>query len=150
MTPYRRGDIILVPFPFTDFKSHKVRPAIIVSPRISKRGDAIVAFISSVLPFDKPEESAVVLETSDSSFAKTGLKVSSIFRMDKLITLHFSLILRHLGHAPVPLQRKITDFAHAQQHHPDKVKAMTPADQAKMIQHIQEVYSQKAGTASVR
>jgi len=41
MMPYRHGDVILVPFPFKDFKSHKVRPAVIVSPKISKRGDAI-------------------------------------------------------------------------------------------------------------
>ena len=107
MTPYRRGDVVLVPFPFTDFKSHKVRPAVIVSPKVSRRGDVIVAFISSVLPFDKPDESAVVLESSDPSFMKIGLKMSSVFRMDKLITLHFSLILRHMGHVPTSLQKKL-------------------------------------------
>ncbi len=107
MTPYRRGDIVLVPFPFTDFKSHKVRPAVIISSKISRRGDVIVAFISSVLPFDRQEENAVVLESSDSVFMKTGLKMTSVFRMDKLITLHFSLILRHLGHAPTSLQKKL-------------------------------------------
>jgi mRNA interferase MazF len=107
MTPYRRGDVVLVPFPFTNFKSHKVRPAVIVSPKVSKRGDVIVAFISSVIPFDKHEASAVVLESSDPTFLKTGLKMSSIFRMDKIITLHFSLILRHIGHVPTPLQKKL-------------------------------------------
>src|ERR1700739_3473526 len=107
MTPFRRGDVVLVPFPFTDFKSHKWRPAVIVSPKVSRRGDVIVAFISSVLPFDKPEENAVVVESADAGFRKTGLKVSSVFRMDKLITLHFSLILRHMGHIPTSLQRKL-------------------------------------------
>lgn len=41
-----------------------------------------------------------------------------------------------------------TVFAHAKQHHPDVVKTMTPNDQAKMTQRIQEIYNQKAGVSA--
>ncbi len=45
----RRGDIVLVPFPFTDLTAEKLRPAIIVSP--DPQGvDIVIAFISSVMP----------------------------------------------------------------------------------------------------
>ena len=52
------------------------------------------------------------------------------------------------GNSAQELQQNV--FQHAQQDHADKVKAMSPQDQAKMIQRIQEVYNQKAETVSTR
>jgi len=46
------------------------------------------------------------------------------------------------GNSAEELQQNV--FKHAQQHHPEEVKKMGPQDQAKMIQRIQEVFSQKA------
>ena len=107
MSRFGRGQVVLIPFPFTDLKSHKVRPAVIVSPHPTKRGDVIVAFISSVLPFNDVEASAVIIKITDKEFRKTGLKVSSVFRMDKLVTLHLSLMVRQLGSVSSSLQRKL-------------------------------------------
>lgn len=101
-----RGDTVLVPFPFTHLKAQKVRPAVILSPQISEQGDVLLAFISSVLPSLASEVDVLLLE-SESDFPATGLKVSSVFRMNKLVTLHVSLILRRLGRVPTPLRRKL-------------------------------------------
>jgi mRNA interferase MazF len=101
-----RGDVVLVPFPFTHLKSQKVRPAVVISPAVSDQGDVIVAFISSVLP-DRPSPCTVVLLESDPDFSQTGLKVDSVFRLDKLVTLHVSLMLRHLGRSTSALRRKL-------------------------------------------
>ena len=106
MSKLRRGDIVLVPFPFTHLKAQKVRPAIVISPKISVRGDFVAAFISSVLSFE-PSEYAYVLELTNPAFRPTGLKVSSVFRMDKLVTLLMSMVLRQLGHAPPSPLRKL-------------------------------------------
>lgn len=40
--PYRQGDIVLVPFPFTDQTSTKVRPAIIVSNSTVNRSRDVI------------------------------------------------------------------------------------------------------------
>jgi hypothetical protein len=50
------------------------------------------------------------------------------------------------GSTAQELQQNV--FKHAQQDHADKVKAMTPADQAKMVKRIQEIYNQKAGVGA--
>ena len=50
-TIYRRGDIVLVPFPFTDQSGFKRCPAVVLSTEDynTRRGDAIIAPITSNL-----------------------------------------------------------------------------------------------------
>src|SRR3989338_952000 len=76
----KRGDVILVPFPFTDLSSTKVRPAVIVSAD-PQEDDVIIAFISSVLP-KTISLSDLVLLTNDPDFGQTGLKKDSVFKLD--------------------------------------------------------------------
>lgn len=77
--PLQRGDIVLVPFPFTDLSGQKVRPALIISPD-PVGNDVLLAFISSVIP-TTPEATDYVLDTTHSAFPQTGLKAVSVFRM---------------------------------------------------------------------
>jgi mRNA interferase MazF len=100
-----RGDIVLVPFPFTDLTARKVRPSVIISPD-PQALDVVVAFLSSVIP---PEltDTDWVLPTTHSEFALTGLKTTSVFRLGKLLTLHRALILRKLGRVGPSIQRDL-------------------------------------------
>ncbi len=94
-TILHRGDIVLIPFPFTDLTGRKVRPAVIVSPDPVVE-DMILAFITSVVP--SPLLSTdFLLEKSHPEFHLTGLRAASVFKTAKLVTLHRSLILRRLG-----------------------------------------------------
>lgn len=100
-----RGDIVLVPFPFTDFTARKVRPALIVSP--DPQGiDVVVVFISSVAegPLAPTEWR---LPASQVGFEGTGLKTTSVFKCSKLLTLHRSLIQRRLGQVSASIQHEI-------------------------------------------
>ena len=50
-TSFKRGDVVLVPFPFTDLSSIKQRPALVVSPdtwNASQSNVLLVAITSQV------------------------------------------------------------------------------------------------------
>lgn len=93
--PLYRGDIVLVPFPFTDLSSSKVRPTIIVSAD-NAYPDIVLAFISSAAPSPLTATDRLI-ETTDPAFPRTGLKKSSLFRMRKMASIERKLIHRRLG-----------------------------------------------------
>ena len=71
------------------------------------RGD-LVAFISSaVASVSAPTPTDFVLTPSHPDFPATGLKVSSTFKLAKLLSLHQSLVLRKLGRVTPVVQRDI-------------------------------------------
>ena len=69
-TTYRRGDVVLVSFPFTDLAAAKKRPALIISPDSMNQlsQDLILAAITSQLTGD---EHGLPLEAGD--FAEGNL-----------------------------------------------------------------------------
>ena len=89
-----RGDVVLVAFPFTDLSSKRVRPALVVG-RVAG-DDLVLAFITSRTTGADPR-STCLLRPGDAEFAQTGLKVDSLVRLDKLVTLDRRLVLRRLG-----------------------------------------------------
>ena len=58
MTGYKRGAIILLPFPFSDQSSAKIRPAIVVNPDYPS-DDLLVVAITSVGDTLRPGEFAI-------------------------------------------------------------------------------------------
>ena len=98
---FKFGDVVLVPFPFTDLTSTKVRPALVISKNDTPGDDVVLAFISS-------RDNAPGLRiTSDLDvFDQTGLKVTSVIRYDKIATLEKKLVLGELGYVPVEFLRE--------------------------------------------
>lgn len=90
----RRNDVVLVSFPFTDLSTEKLRPALVVGrPFVD---DVVLAFVTSRADAAFPEAECV-LPPSDPEFRTTGLKVASRIRLNKLATLHRTLVRRRLG-----------------------------------------------------
>jgi mRNA interferase MazF len=102
----QRGDVVLVPFPFTDLTTEKLRPAVIISVD-PQRIDVIIAFISSVVSPGELSETDYVLHQDDADFAQTGLKKASTFRMRKLLTIERSRIIRRLGRVSPTIQKEL-------------------------------------------
>lgn len=84
----KKGDIVLLSFPFTDLKGKKVRPALIL---VVSELDVIVAFITTQLKWQNQFD--LQLESDDLN----GLKKTSLLRLSKITTLDKELILGKLG-----------------------------------------------------
>lgn len=84
------GEIVLVPFPFSDLSEAKVRPAVCLAD--AGRGDWVLCQITSN-PYGDPL--AVPLDAAD--FASGGLLAASYARPGKLFTAHSGLIVRPVG-----------------------------------------------------
>ena len=76
------GDVILIPFPFSDLNRAKLRPALVICQTSDGFGDLVLAAITSVLhhPLFSNE---LLLKPSPSN----GLRVDSILRCDRIMTL---------------------------------------------------------------
>jgi mRNA interferase MazF len=91
---YDFGSIVLTRFPFTDLSGGKVRPALVVSRDNARRSDIVLAFITSnALATGNPD--ALAIQPSSAN----GLKVQSVVRFDKLVTLENRVIAGKLGKA---------------------------------------------------
>ncbi|MBI4256882.1 type II toxin-antitoxin system PemK/MazF family toxin [Candidatus Uhrbacteria bacterium] len=84
--PLRQGDVILVPFPFTDLTATKTRPAVVVS-KPGRGEDVIVCAVTS-----KSFRGGVKFTEVDLSMGK--LPLTSYIRIEKVVALHVSLVRR--------------------------------------------------------
>jgi mRNA interferase MazF len=98
-TNYKRGEVVLVPFPFTDLSSAKQRPALVVSPDAfnSTRDDVLVAAISSQIPATLGLDEFLI---PANELSVCGLPKPSVLRLTKLVTLHRLLVIKRIGALP--------------------------------------------------
>ena len=102
----RRGDVVLVPFPFTNLSTEKLRPAVIISVHPQKT-DVVIAFISSAVSRGELSETDYLLSQDNPDFARTGLKKGSTFKMRKLLSIERSRIIRRLGRVSPTIQKEL-------------------------------------------
>ena len=94
----KKGDLILIPFPFTDLSGNKNRPAVVL---VSTELDITVSFITSQTKWQ--EKYDIVLQPSNSN----GLKVKSLIRLTKLATIDKDLVIGKLGYLDESELKKI-------------------------------------------
>lgn len=94
-----KNSVVLVPFPFDDFSTTKVRPALCLTESIGDFDHIVIGFISSKVP-EVLEESEIPFIKGDPGFQDTGLLVDSVLKLHRLTTIPKSLIQRKLGSIP--------------------------------------------------
>jgi len=110
MTTYKRGQIVLVPFPFTDFSTLKQRSALVLSPTAynRKQNDVIIVAITSQLESYKNRKDVYRIDGQEQR--DSGLPRPGIVRPDKITVVDQRLIRRILGTLPQPTVDRIAEL----------------------------------------
>ena len=86
------GTIVLIPFPFAEQTSAKLRPALVIATTQDKYEDIIVCAISSVLPV-VTSKYEILLQPDNNN----KLRLSSILKIDRIATLKKQDVVTSLG-----------------------------------------------------
>ena len=87
---FQSGDVVLVPFPFTDFTAVKKSPVLVGRP-MDSRGDLVCMAITS----SQGHEDAIALDAAD--FEEGVLPKASWVRFAKLYTIHEDVVIGRFG-----------------------------------------------------
>lgn len=88
----KTGNIILVPFPFSELTNIKVRPAVVISTTKDKYEDLIVSAISSVIP-DSISANEIIIESNSIN----NLRVKSVLKVDRIVTIKKESVIAMIG-----------------------------------------------------
>jgi len=88
----KTGNIILVPFPFSEITNIKVRPAVVISTTKDKYEDVIVSAISSVIP-DSISANEIIIESNSIN----NLRVKSVLKVDRIVTIKKESVIAMIG-----------------------------------------------------
>ena len=89
-------DVVIVPFPFTDQRATKVRPAVVVSTDVLSQhtGKYVLAMVTSA------SHSAHFGDVPVSSIQTAGLPAASVVRPSKLAVIEEADIIKRVGTLP--------------------------------------------------
>ena len=107
----KKGQVVLLPFPFADFSNFKLRPAVCLTDSSLPHDQVILAAISSIIPEEKAD-TELLITPLEKWFRQTGLKKASIIKAHKLITVEKSFIKREIGSVPAEILEGIYKLLH--------------------------------------
>jgi len=90
---FQRGDVVLIPFPFTDLRAAKTRPAIVVSSAVyqSVRSELLLAYVSSQV-----SKATMLIDYVLTDWQTAGLLKPSFVR-PKIAAIEPALIVYQVG-----------------------------------------------------
>ena len=107
---YRRGDIVLLPFPFVTIDGiiQKARPALVISDHtIERRFDDVILIGITSQRVDDIERTEFLIDENHEHFEATGLAKTSVVRCEYVMTVPAEIIARKLGKLSKNLMTKV-------------------------------------------
>jgi mRNA interferase MazF len=88
----KTGDIVLIPFPFSELTQVKLRPAIVITITKDKFKDLVLCAVSSQVP-------AILssVEIMINPNTTNGLRVNSVIKVDRIFTLKSEKVVAKTG-----------------------------------------------------
>ena len=104
----KRGDVVLVPFPFQDKSGEKIRPAVVVQSDVENQrlANTIVAMITGNLD-DAQQPTTVLVDPRANDGSSSGLNGPSLVKCYNLATIRQRRILHVIGHLSEPLMQAV-------------------------------------------
>jgi mRNA interferase MazF len=107
-TRFEQGEVVFVPFPFTDLSSTKHRPALVLSNAVynSSSPDIVVCGMTSNI---SNSAHSVLVQSKD--MESGGLPVPSRIKVDKIFAIHKTAVEKRLGRVKAAvLAQAMTEF----------------------------------------
>ena len=90
---FQRGDVVLIPFPYTDLSATKTRPAVVVSSELyhELRSELLLAFLSSRIAAADPRLDYILVDWKEAGLLKPT------FMRPKIAAIESELVVYHTG-----------------------------------------------------
>ena len=87
---FQRGDVVLIPFPYTDLSASKTRPAVVVSSDIyhAARSELLLAYVSSQIPQANPAIDHVLVDWADAGLLRPSFVRPKVAAVEPALVVH--------------------------------------------------------------
>ena len=105
----KRGDVVIVPFPFQDRPGQKIRPAVVVQSDAENRRlvNTVLAMITGNLA-DAGRPTTVLVDPKTPDGAGSGLSGPSLVKCYNLATVRQGRVLQVIGHLSDAVMKRST------------------------------------------
>lgn len=106
---YRRGDVVIVRFPFAEGVGGKIRPALVVQcdPNNARLDNTILAQITSRIRHARTEPTQLLIEVTSPEGRQSGLLGDSAVACENLFTVRQDIVTRKIGSLPDAVMEKV-------------------------------------------
>lgn len=101
MGAFIKGDVVILPFPFSDLSANKRRPALVLA--LLPGDDLIVCQITS-----QARNDPYSIALDDTNFVTGGLKQPSFIRVSRIFTAESNIVLYRAGTISIIKQQEVS------------------------------------------